>query len=88
MHHRITSLQALRDLIGEPWDGAKNKVQSTLDEHCQRFIAASPFLVVSTSDRAGRCDASPRGDAPDFVRVLDERTVLIPDRTGNQRVDS
>jgi uncharacterized protein len=54
----------------------------------RRFIAHSPFVVVSTHSADGRCDASPRGDAPGFVAVVDDRTLLIPDRLGNKRVDS
>ena len=53
-----------------------------------RFIAHSPFAIISTHSADGRCDASPRGDAPGFVYVEDDRTLLIPDRFGNKRADS
>ena len=53
----------------------------------RRFIAHAPFVVLSTHGLDGRCDASPRGDAPGFVSVVDDRTLLIPDRPGNRRVD-
>lgn len=59
-----------------------------LDKHARAFIALSPFLVVASADGSGRCDATPRGDAPGFVAVIDDRTLLIPDRRGNKRVDT
>lgn len=83
-----TGPAALRELYGEPGPLAARKVLDRLDAHCRRFIALSPFLVLGTSDAAGRQDVSPRGDPPGFVRVLDDRTLLVPDRPGNNRVDS
>ena len=59
-----------------------------LDEHCRNFIALSPFLVLASSDGEGGSDASPRGDAPGFVRVLDDTSLLLPDRPGNRRMDT
>ena len=59
-----------------------------LDKHCRDFIARSPFVVIASADPAGRCDASPKGDAPGFVHVIDDATLLIPDRLGNNRVDT
>jgi hypothetical protein len=59
-----------------------------LEKHSRAFIAMSPFIVMATCDAEGRCDASPKGDAPGFVTVLDDETLLIPDRLGNNRVDS
>lgn len=67
---------------------AARKVLDQLDGYCRDFIALSPFLVLATSDGEGRADASPRGDAPGFVEVVDEHTLFIPDRRGNNRVDS
>ena len=67
---------------------AARKVLPALDRHCRAFIALSPFLVLASSDAEGRADASPRGDPPGFVQVLDDRTLLLPDRPGNNRVDS
>ena len=67
---------------------AANKMLVRLDTHCRRFIELSPFLVLATSDADGRLDASPRGDPPGFVRVLDDATLLLPDRRGNNLVDS
>lgn len=84
----ITDAEALREHIGPVSPVVRSKVLDRLDSFCRDFIAISPFLVLATSDGAGNADASPRGDAPGFVRVLDERTLLIPDRRGNNRVDS
>ena len=67
---------------------AAEKQLDTLDEFARLFIARSPFMVMATADADGNCDASPRGDAPGFVVVLDDRRLLIPDRPGNNRVDS
>ncbi|HVM79877.1 MAG TPA: pyridoxamine 5'-phosphate oxidase family protein [Stellaceae bacterium] len=79
---------ALRALYPAPSRLAIVKQIDRLDEHCRRFISMSPFLVIG-STRPGRgTDVSPRGDAPGFVRVLDERTLAIPDRPGNNRLDT
>lgn len=84
----VTSEAELRALIGgEPSPLALAKEQNTLDVHCRNFIARSPFVVLATSNSAGQCDVSPKGDAPGFVLVLDEHRVLIPDRPGNKRLD-
>ena len=78
----------LHAFYGEPSERARKKQMARLDLHCRNIIARSPFCVLSTAGADGRADASPRGDAPGFVAVLDERTLLIPDRPGNNRVDS
>jgi len=67
---------------------AKDKVMPALDDHARRFIALSPFLCLASSAADGRADVSPRGDPPGFVAVLDERTLLIPERKGNRRADT
>ena len=85
---RIDDAEALRHHIGPMHPLATGKVFDRLDRFCRDFIALSPFLVLASCDSEGRADASPRGDAPGFVRVLDDRTLLIPDRRGNNRVDS
>ncbi|ANX11753.1 phosphohydrolase [Fictibacillus arsenicus] len=84
----ITSQEELRNLLGNPSLRGQNKVISTIDQHCREFIGKSPFLVLATSDADGNCDSSPRGDAPGFVYVLDDKHLIIPDRPGNKRVDS
>lgn len=85
---RIDAPEELRSLYGEPSDTAQRKVLPRLDKHCRSVIAASPFLVIGSADASGACDVSPRGDAPGFVAVLDDATLLIPDRRGNKRVDT
>ena len=77
----------LRDLYPEPSELARKKCLSRLDRHCRKFISLSPFLCIGTSRPDGG-DVSPRGDAPGFVRVLDDTTILIPDRPGNNLLDS
>ena len=85
---RIDDAGLLRGHIGPVHPLATGKVLKKLDQICRDFIALSPFLVLASCDADGNADASPRGDGPGFVRVLDERTLLIPDRRGNNRVDS
>jgi uncharacterized protein len=84
----IENPRQLRELYGEPMERSVKKELTRLDRHCRNFIALSPFLVIASSDPSGRCDASPKGDAPGFVRVIDDRTLLIPDRLGNNRIDT
>jgi len=78
----------LREVIGPKKPVAVQKQMSRLDGHCRRFIALSPFLCLGTMGPDGRADVSPRGDPPGFVKVLDDGTIVIPDRPGNRRVDS
>jgi PPOX class probable FMN-dependent enzyme len=78
----------LRELYDAPSERALKKQLPALDRHCRAFIALSPFVVVASSGADGTLDASPRGDAPGFVAVLDEQTLLIPDRPGNNRLDT
>jgi uncharacterized protein len=85
--HRISSAAELEALYDAPGERAVLKQIDRLDEHCRRFIAASPLVLLATSGGAG-ADCSPRGDAPGFVQVADERTLLLPDRRGNNRLDS
>ncbi len=84
----IETPERLRELYGEPSERAVKKQLPRLDKHARAFIALSPFLVIASADGAGRCDASPKGDQPGFVRVLDDATLLIPDRLGNNRTDT
>jgi PPOX class probable FMN-dependent enzyme len=83
----ISSEADLRQHFKAPSDLALRKQLDHLDHNCRRFIALSPFLCLATSGEDGT-DNSPRGDAPGFVEVLDESTLLIPDRPGNNRLDS
>ena len=84
----ITDQDALRDYYGAPSELAVKKQIDYLDRHCRNFIALSPFVVIGSQGADGRGDVSPRGDAPGFVQVLDDRTLAIPDRPGNNRVDT
>jgi hypothetical protein len=84
----ITTREQLREIIAEPNELAVRKQISALDEHCRAFIERSPFLFLATSDAQGNCDVSPKGDAPGFVQIVDENTIVIPDRPGNNRLDS
>lgn len=79
---------ALRALFPPTHDLALKKALSRLDAHARDFIARAPFLCIGTQSAEGRADVSPRGDAPGFVQVLDDRTLLIPDRPGNNRLDT
>ena len=84
----IENPQQLRQLYGEPSERAVKKQLTRFERHSRNFIALSPFLVIASADPSGRCDASPKGDMPGFVRVVDDTTLLIPDRLGNNRVDT
>ncbi|MBI2525472.1 MAG: pyridoxamine 5'-phosphate oxidase family protein [Candidatus Rokubacteria bacterium] len=85
--HVVTSEGELRALIGAPSEMALRKQIGRLDTHCRALIAHSPFLLMATADAQGRCDVSPKGDAPGFVLVLDDTHLAIPDRPGNKRLD-
>jgi uncharacterized protein len=87
MTDAIETEDGLRTIYDAPTDRAKRKCLSALDIHCRTFISLSPFLCIGTSGASGG-DVSPRGDAPGFVQVIDDRTLLIPDRPGNNRLDS
>ena len=88
MHpHAITSLEQLRDVYPPPKQRSVDKELDHLDEHCRRFVALSPFVLVASADGDGRCDVSPKGGPAGFVRVLDDHRLLIPDATGNRRLD-
>jgi hypothetical protein len=84
----VTSMDTLRDIVGgEASEVARRKEIPALDAHARAFIARSPFLLLGTAGADGRCDVSPKGDAPGFVRVLDDHHLVIPDRPGNKRLD-
>lgn len=82
------SEQELRALYGSPSELAARKCLSRLDVHCRHFIEQSPFVCLSSAAADGSADISPRGDAPGFVQVLDEQTLFVPDRLGNNRIDT
>jgi uncharacterized protein len=83
----ITTVAELESVVGLPIPRIAQKQRPTLDPIDVAWIARSPFLVLATSDAEGHCDASPKGDPPGLAHVLDERTVVVPERPGNRRVD-
>src|SRR6516165_5226638 len=83
----ITSLDQLRAVYGEPTDVSIAKEIDHVSDHYRAFIEAAPFFALATVGPEG-LDCSPRGDAPGFVRIHDEKTLLVPDRRGNNRIDS
>ena len=78
----------LREVLGEPTELVKAKIADRIHPVNRRFIELSPFVVVATARPDGGLDVSPRGDPPGFARVLDDRTLLLPDRPGNKLADS
>ena len=84
----ISTEASLRQVIGEPSKLVLDKVVTRLDEHCRQFIGKSPFVLVATSGQSGLLDISPKGDPAGFATVLDDRTLALPDRPGNRRVDT
>ncbi|MFD1541505.1 pyridoxamine 5'-phosphate oxidase family protein [Nonomuraea guangzhouensis] len=83
----ITSEEELGELLGPPSKRDATKVRSRLHEHDKQWLAASPFCMMSTSAADGSCDSSPKGDPPGFTLVLDDTTIVIPERPGNRRAD-
>ena len=83
--HGVTSAEQLRAIYPPPKQRSLDKEIDHLDDHCRRFISMSPFVVVSSAGADGACEASPKGGPPGFVRVLDERRLLIPNATGIAR---
>ncbi|HBI83559.1 pyridoxamine 5'-phosphate oxidase family protein [Orrella sp. NBD-18] len=84
----IDSLEKLRTLYGPAKERALKKQQSELDVHCRRYIELSPFVVLASSGLDKKLDASPRGGAPGFVKIVDSHTLLLPDSPGNNRLDT
>jgi len=85
---RIETVEQLRAVYAAPTELAIRKQLSALDRHCRRFIELSPFVLLGTSDAAGRHDVTPRGGPPGQVAVLDDRRLAIPDWPGNNRLDA
>jgi PPOX class probable FMN-dependent enzyme len=84
----ISHESQLRDLLGEPAELVKKKIADRLNPLTRHFVERSPFVVVATGRPDGGLDVSPRGDPAGFVRILDERTLLLPDRPGNKLADT
>jgi uncharacterized protein len=85
--HQITTLEQLKAIYGEPVGNSLVKELDHVSDHYRTMIEASPFVVLATSGPEG-LDCTPRGDPPGFVRVVDRNTLMLPDRRGNNRVDS
>jgi uncharacterized protein len=83
----ITTERELRELMGEASEGSIKKETIYITDESRRFIERSPFMLLATSGANGRCDVAPKGDPAGFVRVLDEKHLVIPDRPGNKRFD-
>lgn len=85
--NQITDPAELRQLLGEVMPRAATKDRVALHPRDRDWIAATPFIALSTSDADGNCDTSPKGDPAGFVKVLDDTTIAIPERPGNRRAD-
>lgn len=86
--HAIRDEDELRALLGEPTELVRAKLDDSLTDLTRQWIERSPFLLLATSAPDGTCDVSPRGDPPGFVHILDDRTLLLPERPGNRLADS
>jgi len=86
--HTIRSEAELRALIGDPPELVCSKIADALNPLTREYIDRSPFMLIATADSDGNCDLSPRGDPTGFVQVLDDRTLLLPERPGNRIADT
>lgn len=84
----VNDADSLRAILGEPTETVRHKEMPRLDAHCRKFIEMSPLLFIGSTGADGKGDVTPRGDPPGFVMVLDDRTLLIPERLGNKRGDT
>jgi predicted pyridoxine 5'-phosphate oxidase superfamily flavin-nucleotide-binding protein len=84
----ITNEEQLRATLGYPSEIVTRKTINYIDEHCRNFIENSPFITIATSDLQGNFDVSPKGDPAGFVKILDDKTLAIPDRPGNAKADT
>ncbi|ROS01690.1 hypothetical protein EDC56_2135 [Sinobacterium caligoides] len=87
-YEKITSLAQLRELYGEPREVSLQKQQDQLDDYSKQFLSLSTFALLSTANSEGVQDCSPRGDVGGFIHCLDDKTIALPDRPGNNRLDS
>jgi PPOX class probable FMN-dependent enzyme len=84
----VTTESQFRAVIGHPSHRVLRKHIAALDDHCCAFIVRCPFLLLASADAAGNMDVSPKGDPPGFVRVIDDKTLAIPERPGNRHADT
>jgi len=85
---KVETEARLRSHVGEAAPITREKVKPSLDADLRRWVEASPYVCVATMDREGRCDVSPRGDEPGFVRIVDDQTLVLPERPGNRLADT
>ena len=84
----IETKAQLREVYGQAWPDAIRKQMRQLDRHARRFLELSPMVMIGSQDAQGRADVTPRGDKPGFVLPLDDRRIALPDRPGNNRLDT
>jgi len=84
----VDSVEQLKSILGPDFPSQTAKVIDHIDEHCRAWIERAPFVTIASSDSKGQMDVSPKGDPAGFVKVLDEKTLAIPDRIGNHRGDT
>ena len=84
----ITTEEEFRKIMGIPSELVTRKTIDFIDDNCKSFIKQSPFIVVASSDLKGNFDISPKGDPSEFVKILDNKTLAMPDRLGNRRTDT
>jgi len=84
----VTTIGEVESILGEQFENQVEKVIDHIDEHCRAWIERSPFVVLSSGSASGAMDVSPKGDPAGFVRVLDPKTLAVPDRPGNRRGDT
>ncbi|MEJ8569250.1 MSMEG_1061 family FMN-dependent PPOX-type flavoprotein [Elongatibacter sediminis] len=84
----VTDSETLREVVGKVFPIARDKVFPSLDKFSRQFLELSPFLCLGTISDRGFCDVSPRGDPPGFVKIIDDKTIAIPERPGNRLADS
>ena len=85
---RIESESDLRTIIGDPLPVVRSKITTSVNSATRLFVERSPFVLLATSSKDGRCDVSPRGDPAGFVRILNDQTLLVPERPGNKLADT
>ncbi|MFT4796822.1 MAG: PPOX class probable FMN-dependent enzyme [Candidatus Azotimanducaceae bacterium] len=84
----VSTAEEIREVLGEVLYSQDTKCINHIDEHCRTWIEHSTFVVISTTNQAGQIDVAPKGDPAGSWQVLDEHTVAIPDRLGNNRADT
>ncbi|MEL6473875.1 MAG: pyridoxamine 5'-phosphate oxidase family protein, partial [Pseudomonadota bacterium] len=83
----ISTSEDVQRLLGQKFDNQERKVIDHIDDLCRAWIERSPFITIATVNLGGQVDVSPKGDPAGFVKILDQNTLAIPDRLGNNRGD-